>query len=79
VTLDRKCKFCRVNNKDEDLAGRMQITKHNLEKEIHALRKIQKSMHVDTFVEIWRYATGIGEKEKHERFYPQGWVLQEGT
>ena len=79
VTLDRKCKFCRVNNKDEDPAGRMQINKHNLEKEIHALRKIQKSTHVDTFVEIWRYATGIGEKEKHERFYPQGWVLQEGT
>jgi Fe-S-cluster containining protein len=78
VTLDRKCKFCRVNNKDVDSAGRMQIHKHDLRKEIHALKKIQGSTHADTSVEVWRYATGIGEKEKQDYFYPRGWVLQEG-
>ena len=76
VTLDRKCKFCRVNNNDEEHAGGLSIHKSDLRKEISALKKIQKSMHVDTHVEIWRYATGIGEKEMKEHFYPQGWVLQ---
>ena len=76
VTLDRKCKFCRVNNIDEEQGGRLSVHKSDLRMEVSALKKIQKSMRVDPHIEIWRYATGIGEKEKQEHFYPQGWVLQ---
>jgi uncharacterized protein len=79
VTLDRKCKFCRVKNKDGEQADGMEIQKSSLRKEIISLRKIQNSMQVDASVEIWRYATGIGEKEKQEHFYPRGWVLQDGV
>ena len=77
VTLDRKCKFCRVNNKDEKRADGVAIQKSSLRKEIIALRKIQNSTQADTSVEIWRYATGIGEKQKQKQFYPRGWVLQD--
>ena len=77
VTLDRKCKFCRVNNKDGEQANGMEIQKFSVRKEIIALRKIQNSTQADASVEIWRYATGIGEKEKQELFYPRGWVLQD--
>jgi Fe-S-cluster containining protein len=76
VILDRKCKFCRVNNKDGEQADGMEIPKFSVRMEIIALRKIQNSTLADTSVEIWRYATGIGEKEKKEHFYPRGWVLQ---
>jgi Fe-S-cluster containining protein len=77
VALDRKCKFCRVNNKYGEQADGMQIQKFSVRKEIIALRKIQNSTLADASVEIWRYATGIGEKEKQKQFYPQGWVLQD--
>jgi uncharacterized protein len=77
VTLDSKCKFCKVNNKDEEQADDMVIQKSSLTKEIIALRKIQYSTQADTSVEIWRYATGIGEKQKQKQFYPRGWVLQD--
>jgi hypothetical protein len=55
----------------------MEIQKFSVRKEIIALRKIQNSTQADTPIEIWRYATGIGEKEKQEHFYPRGWVLQD--
>jgi hypothetical protein len=55
----------------------MEIQKFSVRKEIISLRKIQNSTQADVFVEIWRYATGIGEKDKQEHFYPQGWVLQD--
>jgi Fe-S-cluster containining protein len=77
VTLDRKCKFCRVNNKDGEQADGMEIQNFDVRKEIIALRKIQNSTQAGASVEIWRYATGIGEKEKQEHFYPRGWVLQD--
>jgi hypothetical protein len=50
--------------------------KYDLGREVQALRKIQGSVHVDERIDIWRYATGIGEREKQSEFYPQGWVLQ---
>lgn len=78
VTLDGKCKFCRLNKKDGEQADGMEIQKSSLRKEIIALREIQNSTQVNSSVEIWRYATGIGEKEKQEHFYPRGWVLQDG-
>jgi uncharacterized protein len=77
VTLDRKCKFCRVNNDDGEQADGMEIQKSSLRKEIIALRKIQNSTQADASVEIWRYATGIGDKEKQKHFFPRGWVLQD--
>ena len=75
VTLDSKCKFCQVNN-NEDLSGCTKAYKYDLGKEIRALRRIQGSFQVDEIIDIWRYATGIGEQEKQNEFYSQGWVLQ---
>ena len=75
VILDSKCKFCQVNN-NEDLTGCTKAYKYDLGKEIQALRRIQGSFQVDETIDIWRYATGIGEQEKQNEFYSQGWVLQ---
>lgn len=75
VTLDNKCKFCH-DNKNEDLTGCNKAYKYDLEKEIQALQRIQRSIQVDKIIDIWRYATGIGEQEKQSKFYSRGWVLQ---
>lgn len=75
VTLDNKCKFCKVN-KSEAMPRRSRASKYGLETEIGALRKIQKSIHADGRTDVWRYATRMGEQEKQSKFYPQGWVLQ---
>jgi uncharacterized protein len=75
VTLDGKCKFCQVN-RNEDMTMSTKAYKYDLGREVQALRKIQGSVHVDERIDIWRYATGIGEREKQSEFYPQGWVLQ---
>ena len=75
VILDSKCKFCQVNN-NEDLTGCTRAYKYDLGKEVQALRRIQGCIQVDEIIDIWRYATGIGEPEKQNEFYSQGWVLQ---
>jgi uncharacterized protein len=75
VTLDNKCKFCKVN-KSDDMTACTRASKYGLETEIKALRKIQKSIHADDTTVLWRYATRIGEQEKQSEFYPQGWILQ---
>jgi uncharacterized protein len=75
VTLDSKCKFCQVN-RNEDRTISRKAYKYDLGKEVQALHKIQGSVWVDEITDIWRYATGIGEREKQSEFYPQGWVLQ---
>jgi uncharacterized protein len=75
VTLDSKCKFCQVN-RNEDLAISAKAYKYDLVREVQALRKIQGSVQVDEIIDIWRYATEIGEREKQSEFYPKGWVLQ---
>lgn len=75
VTLDSKCKFCQVN-RNEDLTMSTKAYKYDLGREVQALRKIQGSVQVDERIDIWRYATGIGERERQSEFYPQGWVLQ---
>ena len=74
VTLDSKCKFCREEN--NDLARSSQAYKYDLGKEVQALRKIQKVIHVDGLTDVWRYATGVGEREYVDQFYPRGWILQ---
>jgi hypothetical protein len=58
------------------MTGCTKADKYGLEKEVQALRKIQKSMRADEITDVWRYATRIGEQEKQSKFYPQGWVLQ---
>jgi Fe-S-cluster containining protein len=75
VTLDSKCTYCEVN-KSDDMTTCSRASKYGLETEIEALRKIQKSIHVEERTEVWRYATQIGEQEKQSKFYPRGWVLQ---
>lgn len=75
VTLDNKCKFCQ-DTKNEGLTGCNKAYKYDLEKEIQALQRIQRSIQVDKIIDIWRYATGIGEQEKQSKFYSRGWVLQ---
>jgi Fe-S-cluster containining protein len=75
VTLDSKCKYCKVNNGD-DMTTCSRTSKYGLETEIGALVKIQRSIHVDEKTDVWRYATQIGEQEKQSKFYPRGWVLQ---
>jgi Fe-S-cluster containining protein len=75
VTLDNKCRFCQ-DNKNEQMTGCTKADKSGLEREVQALRKIQKSMRADEITDVWRYATRIGEQEKQSKFYPQGWVLQ---
>ena len=64
ITLDQKCKFCKEQgNADE-----------NLNSEIESLLKIKEKMNTDSTF-IWRYATGIGEKEDREVF-ESGWILE---
>jgi hypothetical protein len=75
VTLDSRCRFCR-GNESEDLTGFTKAYNHNLENEVQALRRIQAYIRVDETIDIWRYATGIGELEKQNEFYSQGWILQ---
>jgi hypothetical protein len=41
------------------------------------LTKIKSQVNVDEKIEIWRYATAIGEEENAAKFFPAGWILQE--
>src|SRR5919199_5315659 len=71
VLLDGKCTFCHkfsttiVENNDD------------LQQEIEALAKIKSKVNVDEKIEIWRYATAIGDEVNAAKFFPAGWVLQE--
>jgi hypothetical protein len=64
------------DNKSEDFTECTKAYNHNLENEVQALRRTQAYLRVDETIEIWRYARGIGELEKQNEFYSQGWVLQ---
>ncbi|MHA7647665.1 YkgJ family cysteine cluster protein [Nitrosopumilus sp. S4] len=64
ITLDSKCKFCQdCGNADQNLVS-----------ETESLLKIKEMMNVDAKV-IWRYATGIGEKEDQSKI-ESGWFLE---
>ena len=65
ITLDEKCKFCKEHGTADQ----------NLNSEIESLLKIKEKMNTDAPF-IWRYATGIGEKEDKEIF-ESGWILEE--
>ncbi|NND86000.1 MAG: YkgJ family cysteine cluster protein [Nitrosopumilus sp.] len=64
MTLDKKCKFCQeYGNADENLIG-----------EIESLLKIKSRMNTNA-KKVWRYATGIGEKEDRPTIQ-KGWFLE---
>lgn len=64
ITLDKKCKFCQdCGNADQ-----------NLTSETESLLKIKETMNTDAKV-IWRYATGVGEKEDQSEI-ESGWFLE---
>lgn len=73
VLLDGKCTFCHkfsttiVERNDDD---------DYLQQEIEALTKIKSEVNVDEKIEIWRYATAIGDEGNAARFFPAGWILQ---
>ena len=64
ITLDEKCKFC----KDGKTAD------SNLESEMESLLIIKSKMKTDAPF-VWRYATGIGEKNLKDEI-KNGWILQ---
>jgi Fe-S-cluster containining protein len=68
--LDRKCAFCHKFSTT--------IAEQNgLQEEVEALTKIKAGINVDEKIEIWRYATAIGDEENAPKFFPAGWILQE--
>jgi Fe-S-cluster containining protein len=69
VLLDGKCTFC---NKFSSTI----VEKDSVQQEIEALTKIKSKVNVDEKVDIWRYATAIGDKENAAKFFPAGWILQ---
>jgi Fe-S-cluster containining protein len=72
VLLDGKCTFC---NKFSSTI----VEKDSMQQEIEALTKIKSKVNVDEKVEIWRYATAIGDKENAAKFFPAGWILQKNS
>jgi len=65
VKLDGKCQFCK------SCSGKVE----NVQQEIEALAKIQQLMHFNEN-DVWRYATGVGNKDDMENVQ-KGWVLEE--
>jgi Fe-S-cluster containining protein len=68
VDLDSKCQFCRGFSSICD--------KDNLLDEIEALKKIRAAFSIDEKIEVWRYATGVGEEKNKHKLLPEGWILQ---
>jgi uncharacterized protein len=69
VVLDGKCTFCHKFSTTI-------VEKYDLQQEIEALTKIKAGVNVDEKIEIWRYATAIGDEENAAKFFPAGWILQ---
>lgn len=63
ITLDQKCKFCET----------CQSPTGNLNSELESLAKIKNDMETKARY-LWRYATGIGEKEDTNKI-KVGWFL----
>jgi len=65
ITLDTKCKYCKeYGNADQ-----------NIQSEIESLLKIKEKMITEAST-IWRFATGIGEKED-QNIIETGWILED--
>ena len=65
ITLDEKCKFCKECGN----------TEKNLDSEVESLIKIKEKMKVN-YSNVWRYATGVGNKED-ESLFGHGWFIEE--
>ncbi|MDQ3868171.1 MAG: YkgJ family cysteine cluster protein, partial [Thermoproteota archaeon] len=66
---DSKCQFCRKFSSPYD--------SNNLQHEIDALRKIKAQFSsVDEKIEVWRYATSVGDEKIKHKLLPEGWILQ---
>src|SRR5919199_772264 len=72
VLLDGKCTFCHK-------FSTAIVEKDCMHQEIEALTKIKSEVNVDEKIEIWRYATAIGDKENAAKFFPLGWILQKDS
>jgi Fe-S-cluster containining protein len=68
VKLDGKCQFCQKFSAPYD--------KNTLQDEIEALNKIKAEFFVDKKIEVWRYATAVGDEKIKHKLLPEGWVLQ---
>jgi uncharacterized protein len=69
VELDSKCQFCHKFSSPYD--------SNNLHDEIEALTKIKAEFpSVDEKIEVWRYATSVGDENIKHKLLPQGWILQ---
>ena len=68
VKLDGKCQFCQKFSAHYD--------KNTLRDEIEALNKIKAEFFVDEKMEVWRYATAVGDEKIKHKLLPEGWVLQ---
>ena len=65
ITLDEKCKFCKECGN----------TEKNLDSEVESLIKIKEKMNAN-YSNVWRYATGVGNKED-ESLFGHGWFIEE--
>ena len=69
VKLDNKCQFCHKFPSPYD--------RNSLHEEIKALTKIKAQFSsVNEKVEVWRYATSIGDEKIKHKLLPRGWILQ---
>ena len=64
IKLDEKCKFCRECGTAEK----------NLDSEAESLIKIKEKMKIGQTI-VWRFATGIGEKEDRQ-LLKHGWFIE---
>lgn len=68
ATLDNKCRFCQEYSTN--------VKKSGINNEINALNKIKEKIPRDSNLNIWRYATCIGEERFRSKFLSRGWYLQ---
>jgi uncharacterized protein len=69
VKLDSKCQFCHKFSSPYDSSS--------LHDEIEALTKIKAQFSsVNEKIEVWRYATSVGDEKIKHKLLPAGWILQ---
>jgi Fe-S-cluster containining protein len=68
VELDGKCQFYQKFSSPYD--------RDTLRDEIEALTKIEAEFFVDEKIEVWRYATAVGDEKIKHKLLPEGWVPQ---
>jgi Fe-S-cluster containining protein len=71
AVLDSKCQFCHKKNSSTI------VEKNSVKNEIESLKRIKSEISIDKGIEVWRYATAIGDFKDKSKFLPEGWVLQD--